>query len=208
MSEALDYLLAARPEAMHSYFSFLKAAGQHLDPRTRAIISVITKVDNQTQKGFRQYLRRALRAGVSAGEILDAMLLAFPTLGLSKIVWAIDQILDMDLDEFRLENLEGAHEWHEITSLYELGERGGRGFCRDGKTVFVWYDGVTYQVYDGVCPHQSTLLSVDDLAGTIVTCPRHRWQFALDNGRCIAVGDRPLRQLQSRIEGDHLYAYW
>ena len=63
MSDALNYLVKARPEAMSQYFGFLKECGKHLDPKTRNLISVITKVDAQTERGFRQYLGRALREG-------------------------------------------------------------------------------------------------------------------------------------------------
>ena len=117
MSKALDYLLHARPKAMQQYFGFLKEAGRHLDSKTRAIISVITKVDNQTEAGFRQYLHRAMQAGVTADEILDALLLAFPTLGLTKITWAMDLLLEMDLPEFRLENLERQGHWHDVAAV-------------------------------------------------------------------------------------------
>ena len=44
MSDALNYLLKARPDALGHYFAFLKDAGKHLDPKTRNLISVITKV--------------------------------------------------------------------------------------------------------------------------------------------------------------------
>ena len=54
MSDALNYLVAARPDAIKPYFTFLKEAGKHLDTRTRDLISVITKVDAQTEAGFRQ----------------------------------------------------------------------------------------------------------------------------------------------------------
>ena len=70
MSEALDYLVKARPEALGHYFAFLKDCGKHLDPKTRALISVITKVDAQTERGFKQYLKRALREGCSPMEVL------------------------------------------------------------------------------------------------------------------------------------------
>ncbi len=90
MSKALSYLIKARPEAMSAYFTFLKDAGKHLDPKTRSLISVITKIDSQTERGLRQYLPRAIRDGASPQEILDAILMAFPTLGLAKIVWAMD----------------------------------------------------------------------------------------------------------------------
>ena len=106
MSDALNYLIAARPDAITPYFKFLKEAGKHLDTRTRDLISVITKVDAQTEPGFRQYLTRALRNGASANEVLDALLMAFPTLGLAKIVWAIDILLDMDIPEFHPDQLD------------------------------------------------------------------------------------------------------
>ena len=53
-----------------------------------------------TERGLRQYVKRALREGCSGAEIIDALLMAFPTLGLSKIVWATDVILAMQLPEF------------------------------------------------------------------------------------------------------------
>ena len=53
MSDALTYLVQARPDAMGHYFRFLKETGKHLDPKTRNLISVITKVHAQTERGFR-----------------------------------------------------------------------------------------------------------------------------------------------------------
>ena len=44
MSDALAYLVKARPDAVGHYFQFLKECGKHLDPKTRDLISVITKV--------------------------------------------------------------------------------------------------------------------------------------------------------------------
>ena len=49
MSDALSYLAKARPDAVGHYFVFLKNCGKHLDPKTRNLISVITKVDAQTE---------------------------------------------------------------------------------------------------------------------------------------------------------------
>ena len=97
MSDAVNYLLKARPDALGHYFAFLKDAGKHLDPKTRNLISVITKVHAQTERGFRQYLGRALREGCTPVEVLDALLMAFPTLGLARIIWAVDIILDMNI---------------------------------------------------------------------------------------------------------------
>jgi alkylhydroperoxidase/carboxymuconolactone decarboxylase family protein YurZ len=116
MSDALNYLVKARPEAMTHYFAFLKDAGKHLDPKTRDLISVITKVHAQTERGFRQYLGRALRDGCTPMEVLDALLMAFPALGLAKIVWAVDIILAMDLPEFKPEAMSSKGQWTAIAA--------------------------------------------------------------------------------------------
>ena len=73
---------------------------------------MITKVAVQTEGGFRQYLTRALRNGATPNEVLDALLMAFPVLGLAKIVWATEILLDMDIPEFRPENLDATLSQH------------------------------------------------------------------------------------------------
>ena len=71
MSDALNYLVKARPDAVGHYFAFLKACGTQLDPKTRNLISVISKVHAQTERGFRQYLGRALREGCNLGVVQE-----------------------------------------------------------------------------------------------------------------------------------------
>jgi len=122
MSEALSYLLKTRKEALGPYFEFLKQSGKHLDMKTRSLLSVITKVDAQTEKGFRQYLVKALQAGNTADEILDALLVCIPTLGLTKIIWCVEIILEMDIPEFRPENLGSKKTWHEIIPITGLSD--------------------------------------------------------------------------------------
>jgi alkylhydroperoxidase/carboxymuconolactone decarboxylase family protein YurZ len=121
MSDALNYLVKTRPDALGPYLAFLKACGTRLDPKTRNLISVITKVHAQTERGLRQYLLRALREGASAAEVLDALLMAFPALGLSKIVWAVDVILAMDLPEFQAGAMRAdAGTWHDVLAVKEV----------------------------------------------------------------------------------------
>ena len=207
MSDALSYLMSVRPDAMKSYFGFLKASGQHLDPKTRAIISVITKVDNQTESGFRQYLPKALQAGVSPDEILDALLCAFPSLGLTKIIWAIDILLEMDIPEFRPEHAGQAEGWHDIVDFDAIPdgqtvflERGSRGY-------FIHRTGDNVQVYDNHCPHRMTTMSGAALDGDTLTCPGHGWRFDIRTGECLARGDRPLRRYEHKVEKGRLWVY-
>ena len=208
MSDALTYLLKARPEAMGHYFKFLKEAGGALDPKTRALISVITKVHSQTARGVKQYVKRALADGASANEILDALLMAFPALGLAKSVWAVDVLLEMDLPEFRLESLAAEPSWHSLgpASSFRSGEA-TRVEC-DGNAVFVHGAPEEWTVYDSRCPHQRTSIPLTALEGGRLKCPKHGWTFEIESGECVSGGDRPLKRLPSRLESGVLLAQW
>lgn len=209
MSDALKYLIKARPEAMGAYFSFLKEAGKHLDPKTRSLISVITKIDSQTERGLRQYLPRALRDGATANEVLDAILTAFPTLGLAKITWAIDIMLDMDIPEFRAELLGAEPEWHELIAWDEVRD-GDITYIEDsdGRSVFIYRSGDDCRVYDSRCPHQVTNIPHLALSGVRLTCPKHQWAFDVTTGECVDKGTRPLNQFENRIVEGRLQARW
>ncbi len=207
MSEALDYLKQIRPEAVEAYFTFLKKSGEHLDAKTRALISVITKIDNQTEAGFRQYLTRALKEGASANEIIDAIMVAFPTLGLTKIIWAIDLIREMDLPEFYPENLNQELGWHVICDVSSI-KQGTFSFKSDERIVLVHKYDNDIKVYDSRCPHQQTNIPLQGQEDDCLICPGHNWKFDLKTGECIENGNQPLKKLQHKIENDQLLAYW
>ncbi len=238
MSDALNFLAKARPDAMTHYFAFLKQCGAHLDPKTRDLISVITKVHAQTERGFRQYLKRALKDGCSAEEILDALLMAFPALGLSKIVWAVDVILAMKLPEFERLALGGeastkaaAREGAPTrsgtaTEAMPLTPEGlaakswhdvtadsltlGEARCANvnGRGLVVYRAATGVVVYDNRCPHQGTQLEPLNIGAGEATCPKHAWRFDLETGACIDKGDRPLTKLSSRIAYGRVLARW
>ena len=208
MSDALKYLMQTRPEVMESYFSFVKKSGEHLDDKTKAIISVITKVDKQTDRGFRQYLNRALRLGVTANEIIDALFVAFPTLGLSKIVWAIDILLDMDMPEFHPENMQSPATWHNVMTGKALAPGVSIVNDCDGKDLFIYNDNINIRVYDSLCPHQSTNIPELALQGLELTCPKHKWKFDMRTGACTEQGNKPLKVLNSKLENGSLMVFW
>ena len=208
MSDALNYLVKARPEAMTAYFTFLKKSETHLDTRTRDLISVITKVAVKTEGGFRQYLTRALRNGASPNEIIDALMMAFPVLGLAKIVWATEILLDMDIPEFRPDNLDAEPCWHDLAAEGEIPQEQAAYFEIDGRHVFTWRKGDDINVYDSRCPHQVTDIPHLSLQGKTLTCPKHEWAFDIETGQCIDKGKRPLRKFEHKIENGRLLAYW
>jgi len=208
MSDALEYLVKARPDAILPYFTFLKESGKHLDTRTRDLISVITKVAVQTDKGFRQYLTRALRNGASPNEVLDALLMAFPVLGLAKIVWAVDILLEMDIPEFRPDQLDARESWHEVIPVDDV-PVGEITYCDcDGRSLFIYRSDTDMRVYDSRCPHQVTNIPHLALHGLRLTCPKHEWEFDVASGECVAKGNRPLRRFEHKIENGKLLAWW
>jgi len=194
---------------MKAYFTFLKEAGSHLDPKTRSLISIITKIDSQTERGLRQYLPRALRDGATPNEVLDAILMAFPTLGLAKIVWAMDILLDMDIPEFRTELLGAGADWHDLTDWADVSD-GDITYVEeiDGRSVFIYRSGDDCRVYDSRCPHQVTNIPHLALSGVRLTCPKHQWAFDVSTGECVDKGTRPLNQFESRVAKGRLQARW
>jgi len=197
-----------RPDTMKPYFGFLKEAGRRLDPKTRAIISVITKVDNQTENGFKQYLTRALQIGVSPDEIVDSLLVAFPTLGLTKIIWAMDIILEMDLPEFQPSFMGAESCWHEVINESELNEGEIKRVACDGRELFIYKTAENIQVYDSRCPHQETNIPELAVEEYVLTCPKHGWKFDIKTGECVEKGDRPLRILEYKVEDSILKVNW
>jgi nitrite reductase/ring-hydroxylating ferredoxin subunit/alkylhydroperoxidase/carboxymuconolactone decarboxylase family protein YurZ len=208
MSDALNYLLKARPEALGHYFAFLKDAGSHLDPKTKNLISVITKVHAQTERGLRQYLGRALREGCTPMEVLDALLMAFPALGLAKIIWAVDIILDMNIPGFQPEALTAPGQWHDVMASAKAKDGEVMRTEVDGRGLFVYRNQKTYQVYDSRCPHQSTDIPQLALKGSTLTCPKHGWEFDVKSGDCIKKGNSPLKRIESKVVKGRLLAFW
>lgn len=209
MSDALNFLVKARPEAMGHYFAFLKDAGKHLDPRTRNLISVITKVHSQTERGLRQYLTRALREGVTPVEVIDALLMAFPALGLAKITWAVDVILSMNLPGFDPATLgAAAARWHDLVAERDLPAAGAARIQCDGRALFVARTATGVRAYDSHCPHQGTDIPELALEGDTLTCPKHGWAFDVASGDCVKHGTTPLTRFETRVENGRVLAYW
>lgn len=214
MSRALDFLLKARPQAMGAYFQFVKDNGSRLDPKTRALISVITKVAVETELGLVQYTRKALAVGASAEEVLDAIMMAFPALGLSRIVWAVDVLIDHEVEGFAAladEDTALAEasptprgEVLDVCALDQLPERHTVKRNSGRYPLLLWREGATVRAFKAYCSHQGMELMASGIKGAQVTCAQHGWQFTLPDGRCSrgekwGLGELPVTMRDGRV---------
>lgn len=214
MSRALDFLLKARPQAMGAYFQFVKDNGSRLDPKTRALISVITKVAVETELGLVQYTRKALAVGASPEEVLDAIMMAFPALGLSRIVWAVDVLIDHGVEGFTALADEGAEvaankpaargEVLDVCALDQLPESQTVKRNSGRYPLLLWREGTTVRAFKAYCSHQGMELMASAIKGAQVTCAQHGWQFSLPDGSCSrgakwGLGELPVTLRDGRV---------
>jgi nitrite reductase/ring-hydroxylating ferredoxin subunit/alkylhydroperoxidase/carboxymuconolactone decarboxylase family protein YurZ len=214
MSRALDFLLAARPQAMSAYFDFLRDNGSRLEPKTRALISVITKAAVQTDKGLVQYTRKALACGCSADEILDALLMAFPALGLSRIVWAIDVLQAHAVPGFGAAPADDAaappvpDSTLDVCALTALPVEQAVKYVAATRPLLLYRQGEEVRAFKAYCTHQGMELMPSGIAGARVTCRQHGWQFELPEGRCSRGPGQPLEALPVRVAGGRVLVEW
>jgi len=141
-------------------------------------------------------------------EVLDALLMAFPALGLAKIIWAVDIILAMDIPDFRIDALAQAGQWQDLMASADIASGETMRIECDGRDLFIHRNKKTYQVYDSRCPHQRTDIPHLALQGNTLTCPKHQWAFDVASGDCIAKGNTGLTRFESRLLKGRLQTFW
>ena len=196
-SRGLAFLQEVRPQAISHLLKFFGESARHLDPRTRFLISTVTKVINFSERGLQQYVKRALAEGATADEVSDAVLCSYPCAGLTKVVDAIDVILDMGLPQFEslveeeiVDDGQTAAPaakrdedgWVEIATREDFSED-GRLDVRIGDRWLAAFDVAgEVRVIDNACPHKGSPLIGGQLCGDVIVCPLHRWKFNVRTG--------------------------
>ncbi len=62
----------------------------------------------------------------------------------------------------------------------------------------------TFLAIEASCKHQGADLLADYRGGRVAVCPRHKWEYDLETGRCLNHDSLPLKKYQIRIEGDDI----
>lgn len=198
----LQWLSQERPAAMHFLLSFFRESGKHLDPKTRFLISVVTKVVNLSPRGLRQYIPRAMNEGATRDEIIDAILCAYPAAGLTNVVEAIQVFRSLDNGEPELDP--GEPEWTFVARVDEIEEGNSKVVQAGNKPIAVFNVDGQYRAISNICLHQGGLLGLGQLDNCIVTCTRHAWKFDVNTGECVSHPGRAVARFDVRIEGDEV----
>lgn len=226
-SRGLAFLKEARPAAVEHLLKFFGESARHLDSKTRFLISVVTKVISGSPRGLLQYAKRARQEGASEEEILDAVLCAYPCAGLTKVVDAVDVLLDGGFlegvalgaersasgDESEtgalatgspvpgsaVPGVREAH-WVRVAALDEIPPGGSlRVEVETAHLALFNVDGTLHAI-DNVCPHKGGFLAQGPLNGTVVSCPLHAWSFELTTGECVQQPGRRVRTYPVRVQ--------
>lgn len=84
-----------RPEVVEGYLALLGALGPSLDPRTRQLILLALQTTQGSARALRSHVPRALAGGASADQVIDAISMALPVAGLTRVAEALSAVADL-----------------------------------------------------------------------------------------------------------------
>jgi nitrite reductase/ring-hydroxylating ferredoxin subunit/alkylhydroperoxidase/carboxymuconolactone decarboxylase family protein YurZ len=197
----LQWLSRERPEAMQHLLAFFRESARHLDPKTRFLISVVTKVVNLSERGLRQYIPRAISEGATRDEVLDAILCAYPAAGLTNVIDAVQVLrsLDLDLPE-ETKAPQDEPEWVVVARAGDIASGSAVVVEARGRSVALYNVDGTLHATANACLHQGGELGCGALDGSVVTCARHGWQFDVTTGACLTHPDQQVQSFAVCVE--------
>lgn len=206
MSKALNYLATVRPEAAGHLLDFYKHSVKALDDKTRHLIQIVTKVTVGTERGLRQYAPKALKAGASREEILDAVMMAFPAAGLPKVLEAIEILREMDLLPEPPGEKSAPVGRQSLGRLEALPERRMTCVQSGHGEVILFRMGDGVRAYSNRCPHSKANLCKGVDHGDRVECKVHNWVFDLESGHCLNHENKAgLAEVEVVVEGGEIF---
>ena len=73
-----------------------------------------------------------------------------------------------------------------------------------GKTIAVFNCEGTFYATDNTCKHRGGPLGEGSLAGTIVTCPWHGWEYDVTTGECQMDSSITVQKFDVKVEGEDI----
>ncbi len=95
--------------------------------------------------------------------------------------------------------------WIRVATTLELPPGDTRELVVEDRIVALFNVDGQFFALDGVCPHQGGPLGKGTLAGCIVTCPWHGWQFDVRDGQHQASTSLRHASLPVKVEQDEIF---
>jgi alkylhydroperoxidase/carboxymuconolactone decarboxylase family protein YurZ len=94
-TDGLDLLGRERPEVVQAYLGLLRELGSSLEPKTKQLILICLQTTQGSGRALRRHVPRAIAAGATREECLDAISLALPVAGLTRVTEAVAAVADL-----------------------------------------------------------------------------------------------------------------
>jgi nitrite reductase (NADH) small subunit len=95
--------------------------------------------------------------------------------------------------------------WHYLCKTTDCPPGEARELVSGDRIVALFHVDGAFHALDGICPHQGGPLGKGQLAGCIVTCPWHGWQFDVATGQHQASQSLRHATYETKVEGEELF---
>lgn len=97
--------------------------------------------------------------------------------------------------------------WRQVCSIHGVLENEMKEFEIDGIAVLIARNADGFFGYPALCPHMESQLSFGTCDGKLITCMQHLWQWDMRSGDPIGLAEEPLKQYQTKVEGDNVLIF-
>ncbi len=91
-------------------------------------------------------------------------------------------------------------EWITVTKANDVGEGSGIVVDVKDKCLAVFNVAGSFHVIDNLCLHRGGPLGEGDLAGEVVSCPWHGWEYNVKTGHCVTNPSSNVKAYQTVVE--------
>jgi nitrite reductase/ring-hydroxylating ferredoxin subunit len=95
--------------------------------------------------------------------------------------------------------------WIRLCSVDDCPPGGARELLAQDRIIALFNVNGEFHALDGICPHQGGPLGQGTLAGCLVTCPWHGWQFNVTTGQHQANRSLSQPRFPVRVEGGEVF---
>ena len=91
--DGLTFVMEHRKEVFKNYQKLVSSLGSNLDEKTRELIMLAIQMNSPSPEAIKIIIPKAIRAGATKDEIIDAIILTIPIVGLSTVIKMLPFVL-------------------------------------------------------------------------------------------------------------------